>query len=82
MGLNGITYIVESNLLQQKPKRKTKINKENFDMFCKGYIFSKLAGYRFGVEFCNNFKVNDLLIYHERNCTDKIKKYILQNYVQ
>lgn len=82
MGLNGITYIVESNLRQQKPSRKTKILKDNFDMFCKGFIFSKLAGCSFGVEFCNTFRVNDLLIYHERNCTDKIKKYISKYYIQ
>lgn len=80
MGLNGIQYFVENTIFQQD-KSNHKISKTEFESFCKGYIFDKLKGYRFGKEFCNKFKINDLLILHESSTNDRIIKYILKNYV-
>jgi hypothetical protein len=79
MGLNGIQYFVENMSFQQQANTN-KISKQDFEDFCKGFVFEQLRGLKFGKQFCSKYNIYDLLILYESSCTDKIKKYIMKNY--
>ncbi len=58
MGLNAFTTMI--SLLDNLPKPE--ISKQDYEVFCKEYIFDQLKGKKFGRAFCEKFKVKDAVI--------------------
>ena len=47
---------------EMKGKQKVTITREEYEAFCKEYIFDKLKGKRFGRAFCERFGITDRTI--------------------
>jgi hypothetical protein len=58
LGLNAFTTMI--SLLDNLPKPE--ISKQDYEVFCKEYIFDQLKGKKFGRAFCEKFKVKDAVI--------------------
>ena len=41
---------------------KKKISKNDYDIFCKEFVFEKIKGKSFGSAFCEKFGFNDIFI--------------------
>jgi len=75
--MNSFTHMV--SFLDPLPK--TQISKQDYDIFCKEYIFDQLKGKKFGKAFCERFDINDTLI----KCLfdeDIAREMINENYIQ
>lgn len=48
-----------------------KISKEEYELFCKEFVFEKLKGKKFGEAFCDKFGYNNFML---RNFTDDTAK--------
>jgi hypothetical protein len=56
----------------------TPVSKNEYDIFCKEYIFEKLKGVSFGTAFQKRFKVRDRVISmfsDEKNAMEHIERY-------
>lgn len=47
--------------MQERRAGKT-ISKEEFDLFCKEFVFEKIKGVSFGTAFCKRFGIEDSAI--------------------
>lgn len=47
---------------KQMKDRQITISREEYDIFCKEFIFNKLAGEKFGQAFCKRFGIEDSAI--------------------
>ncbi len=56
--MNAFTTMI--SLLDNLPKPE--ISKQDYEVFCKEYIFDQLKGKKFGRAFCEKFKVKDAVI--------------------
>lgn len=52
-------------------KEKKTISKQDYELFCKEYIFDNLKGKSFGQAFCERFQIQDHLINNVSNDTAK-----------
>jgi hypothetical protein len=60
---------------------KVEISKQDYEVFCKEYIFDRLQGKNFGRAFCERFDINDTVI----KCLfdeDIAREMIEQTYIQ
>jgi hypothetical protein len=67
------------SFLDTQPKQQ--ISKQEYEIFCKEYIFDQLQGKRFGMAFCERFNVNDTVV----KCLfdeDIAREMITENYIQ
>jgi hypothetical protein len=51
-----------SHIWRRLKDREVKISREEYDIFCKEFIFNKLAGEKFGQAFCKRFGIEDSAI--------------------
>lgn len=58
--MNSFEYMVQS--LNQVKNAGQMINKDEYEIFCKEYIFERLKGFSFGNSFCKRFDIVDYLI--------------------
>lgn len=68
-----------ASFLDKLPKQQISI--EDYEVFCKEYIFDRLQGKSFGRAFCERFDVDDIVIkwlYNE----DIAREMIKENYLQ
>lgn len=54
---------------------KPKVNKKDYEQFCKEFVFEKLKDKSFGESFCEKFKFNDTFI---KNLSDDTAKYHIE----
>lgn len=47
------------------------VNKKQYEVFCKDFVFDKLKGFSFGESFCKRFGFNDTLL---KNLSDDTAK--------
>lgn len=52
-------------------KAKKTVSREDYELFCKEYVFDQLKGLSFGQAFCKRFKIDDALINIVSNDTAK-----------
>lgn len=55
-------------------KEKT-ISKQEYQEFCKTFVFEKIKGETFGEAFCKKFDFNDTFL---KNLTDETAKYHIE----
>lgn len=55
---------------------KKKISKEEYELFCKEFIFEKLKGKKFGQAFCDKFGYNNFML---RDFSDATARKIIKN---
>jgi hypothetical protein len=75
--MNAFNHMV--SFLDTLPKQQ--ISKQEYEIFCKEYIFDQLKGKRFGRAFCERFNVNDTVV----KCLfdeDIAREMITENYIQ
>ena len=75
--MNAFTHM--ASFLDKLPKQQ--ISKQDYEVFCKEYIFDQLRGKSFGRAFCERFDVNDTvisLLFDE----DIAREMIKENYLQ
>jgi hypothetical protein len=48
-----------------------KVDRKEYELFCKNFIFDKLKGYGFAESFCKHFKFNDCFL---KNLSDETAK--------
>jgi hypothetical protein len=75
--MNAFNHMV--SFLDTQPKQQ--ISKQEYEIFCKEYIFDQLQGKRFGMAFCERFNVNDTVV----KCLfdeDIAREMITENYIQ
>jgi hypothetical protein len=68
-----------ASFLDKQPQQQ--ISKQEYQVFCKEYIFEQLKGKRFGRAFCERFDINDMVV----NCLvdeDIAREMIEENYIQ
>ena len=53
-------------------KEKKTITKEDYQIFCKEYIFNAIQGYTFGNAFCKRFGIHDNMLSKMKD-TDEAK---------
>ena len=75
--MNAFTHM--ASFLDKMPQ--TQISKQDYEVFCKEYIFDQLKGKRFGRAFCERFRVNDIVVkcLHDE---DIARDIIEENYIQ
>jgi len=61
LGLNSFELMV-GTLTNIKPTDYTKISSQDYEIFCKEYIFDQLKGIRFGRAFCERFSISDVVV--------------------
>ena len=62
--------------LSQPPEKIAKhISKENYEVFCKEFVFDKLRGHSFGVAFCKRFDIFDTALLINRS-DENTRQYI------
>lgn len=49
----------KSPQFEHMKNKSTKITREEYDLFCKEYIFDKLKDKKFGEAFCERFGIED-----------------------
>lgn len=76
--MNAFNHMV--SFLNDRPK--TLISKQEYEVFCKEYIFDQLRGKRFGQAFCERFHIlNDIVV--DRLIDEDIAREIIEeNYIQ
>jgi len=75
--MNAFNHMV--SFLDHAPKQQ--ISKQEYEVFCKEYIFDQLRGKRFGRAFCERFNINDIVV----KCLideDIVREMITENYIQ
>lgn len=75
--MNAFNHI--ASYLDKQPQQQ--ISKQEYQVFCKEYIFEQLKGKRFGRAFCERFDINDMVV----NCLvdeDIARGMIEENYIQ
>lgn len=61
---------------------EVKISQEEFNNFCKEFVFMKLRGSSLGREFCKKYRVYDWLLFlseHDRYAVEYITRYYIKN---
>lgn len=74
--MNAFSSMV--SLLNNVPKPE--VNNNDYQIFCREYIFDQLKGKRFGKAFCERFNVNDTVV----SCLfdeDIAREMIEENYI-
>ena len=63
--------------LSQRPESKNikHVSKEDYEVFCKEFVFDKLRGTNFGVAFCKRFKIIDTALLLNRS-DENTRQYI------
>jgi hypothetical protein len=61
---NPFGYMIQS--VQAKDTHKM-VDRSEYEIFCKEYIFEKLKGFSFGYAFCKRFDISNYMI---SNVTD------------
>lgn len=62
--------------LSQPPEQiKKHVSKEDYEVFCKEFVFDRLRGTNFGVAFCKRFGILDTALLLNRN-DENTKQYI------
>lgn len=76
--MNAFNHMV--SFLNDRPK--ILISKQDYEVFCKEYIFDQLKGKRFGQAFCERFDIlNDIVV--DRLIDEDIARDIIEeNYIQ
>lgn len=75
--MNAFNHMV--SFLDTMPK--VEISKQDYEVFCKEYIFDQLQGKRFGRAFCERFNIKDTVV----KCLfdeDIAREMIEENYIQ
>lgn len=57
-------------------KKKKTVSKNEYEVFCREFIFDSLCGERFGQAFCKKFKINDNLL--NLVSSDSEAKYLIE----
>lgn len=59
-----ITYasIVDGLSTWSLSKTKKTVTKDEYEIFCKEYVFDSIKGIRFGEAFCKRFDINDSML--------------------
>lgn len=55
---------------------KKQISKEDYDIFCREFVFEKLKGKKFGESFCEKFGYNNFML---RDFSDGTAKRVIEN---
>lgn len=56
--------------------KRIHINRQDYEIFCKEFIFDKLRGDRFGKAFCKKFEIEDFLLANIKDEEDT--KYLIE----
>lgn len=54
---------------------KKSVDKEEYELFCKEFVFDKIKGKTFGFAFCEKFELNDTFL---KNLSDDTAKYHIE----
>lgn len=73
--------VIELSRISDKKSVKS-ISKEDYEIFCKEFIFEKIKGVKFGEAFTERFEVNDFVLMMYTNDQDAIKHIKYCNYVK
>lgn len=74
--MNAFNHMI--SFLDDLPK--VLVSKQDYEVFCKEYIFDQLRGKRFGKAFCERFHINDTVV----TCLfdeDIAREMIEENYI-
>lgn len=55
---------------------KKQITKQEYELFCKEFVFEKLKGKKFGESFCEKFGYNNFML---KDFTDDTAKRVIKN---
>lgn len=56
--------------------RNKTVSKEEYELFCKEFVFQKLKDQKFGDAFCQRFGFNDIVV---RELSDDTAKYLIES---
>ena len=76
--MNAFTNMI--SLLDNLPKPE--ISKQDYEVFCKEYIFDQLKGKRFGQAFCERFDIVNDMVVNRLIDEDIAREMIEENYIQ
>jgi hypothetical protein len=64
------------NLMSLSKTKKT-ISKEDYQIFCKEYIFNAIQGETFGNSFCKRFEISDNMLSRIKDTSEA--KFLINN---
>lgn len=67
----SMTAILSSLENWDGSKSHKTVSKQDYELFCKEYMFEQLKGVRFGEAFCKRFSIDNVLINMVSNDTAK-----------
>lgn len=76
--MNPFEYLTQS--LQAEDTGKM-VNSNEYEIFCKEFIFEKLKGFSFGYAFCKRFDISNFMISNVSN-DSTAKLHIEQFYIK
>ena len=76
--MNAFSSMV--SFLNNTPKPEISI--DDYQVFCKEYIFDQLRGKRFGQAFCERFDIVNDIVVHRLIDEDIAREIIEENYIQ
>ncbi len=56
------TSIVDGLSTWNRSKTKKTVSKDDYEIFCKEYVFDSLKGIKFGEAFCKRFDIHDSML--------------------
>lgn len=57
--MHTLGQLKKSPYFESMKNKSDKISREEYDLFCKEYVFDKLKGIKFGEAFCKRFGIED-----------------------
>ena len=76
--MNSFNHMV--SFLDTLPKQQR--SKQEYEIFCKEYIFDQLKGKRFGQAFCERFDIANDMVVNRLIDEDIAREMIEENYIQ
>jgi hypothetical protein len=68
-------------LLQDREPTSTKVSRDSYEQWARGFVFDGLRDQRYGQSFCNRFGIRDNILFYS-STVEEADRYIQEHYIK
>lgn len=79
--MTAMSHIVRDLMQNPNPSKSSRIGRERYEQWARGFVFDGLRNQRYGQSFCNHFKIQDNILFYA-GTVEEADRYIQEHYVK
>lgn len=76
-----MSHMVDELMQDPSVSCQTKISKDAYEQWARGFVFEGLRNLRYGQSFCNRFGIKDNILFYS-STVEEADRYIQDNYIR